>query len=109
MKRSNARIGRDREHDITHHLQTHGWTLIGRSAGSKGPADLAMAHPTHGLALIQVGGPNKTLGPTDRRKLIALADLCGALPILAQRIPRQPIRYYHITPGTASSWHQWTP
>lgn len=80
---STARQGRDRELRVAHRLQSFGWELIARSAASKGPADLVMAHELHGLALIQVGTANKRLGPAARERLLHAAELCSALPLLA--------------------------
>lgn len=84
-----------------------GWLPLFRAAGSKGPADIGMMHPTHGLALVQVGSRSKTLGPADRERLCYAADLCSALPLLAIVIPREPIRYFVVTRETASKWEEW--
>lgn len=105
---STATDGRRREYTVRNHLITHGWTFIMRAAASKGPADLTMAHPIHGPALIQVGSRTKTLGPTDRERLCTAADLCGALPLLAIVIPRQGVRYWHINRGEPRTWTEWT-
>jgi hypothetical protein len=106
---STASQGRAREHRVRDHLTSHGWELIARSAGSKGPADLVMASPVSGGALIQVGTQNKTLGPADRERLLHAAWLCSALPLLAVVTPRQPIRYFLVTSDTASKWTEWSP
>jgi hypothetical protein len=53
-----------------------------RAAGSKGPADLAMLHPLHGLAWVQVGPATKALSPADRDHLrpgTVLVGLCDPL------------------------------
>lgn len=105
---STATSGRAREHKVRKHMTDRGWQLVARSAGSKGAADLVMVHPDHGLALVQVGTANKTLGPADRERLCNLADLCSALPLVAQVIPRQPIRYWHVTRDVASTWAAWS-
>jgi len=110
---STATSGRAREHKVRDHLAELGWELIFRSAGSKGPADIGMAHEQHGLALIQVGTGNKTLGPAGRARLLRAAWLCSALPILAQVIPTPgkatEIRYWHVTAHTARHWAAWDP
>jgi len=107
---SSATAGRAREHRVRNHLIVHhDWQLIARSAGSKGAADLVMAHPEHGLALIQVGTPNKTLGPDDRARLIHAANLASALPLLAVVTPGVGIKFWHVTAGPASTWTEFTP
>lgn len=105
---SSASQGRAREHRVRDHLIDAGWTFIMRSAGSKGPADIAMAHPERGLALLQIGTANKRLGPADRGRLLHAADLCSALPILAAAT-RVGITYWWVGPGPASTWDQWSP
>ena len=106
---STTRVGRDREYAVMRHLEQHGWRKVMRAAGSKGSADCLMVHAVHGPALIQVGGTHKTLGPAERARLIADADDCGALALLATPIPRHGITYWQITNGTPSTWPRWTP
>ena len=110
---STATSGRRKEYQVRDDMLPHGWEPIFRAAGSKGPADIGMAHELHGLALIQVGTRNKTLGPADRARLLRAAWLCSALPILAQVIPTPgkatEIRYWHVTPDTARHWQEWHP
>lgn len=110
---STATSGRAREHKIRDHMMRHGWHPIFRSAGSKGPADIGMAHEDAGLALIQVGTGNKTLGPADRARLLKAAHLCSALPIVVQVIPRpgkpSQLLWWLINEGPASTWQEWTP
>lgn len=79
------------------------------AAGSKGSADLAMVHADHGLALIQVGGKSKRLGPDARARLVADAQDAGALALLA--IPRHGvgIDYWHVDTDTPSHWQEWRP
>jgi hypothetical protein len=96
--------GVKREYAVRDDLLAAGWVLVMRAAGSHGPADLAMVHPQHGLALIQVGAPNKDIGPDAREKLTRLADLCSALPLIATPIPYKPIRYRVVTRTPAQSW-----
>lgn len=106
---STARTGRDREHKVSRDLSGYGWRQIMRAAASKGPADLLMAHPIHGAALVQVGSRSKTLGPGDRERLCYAAELCSALAVMAIVLPRQPIRYSLVTRETASKWAEWKP
>ena len=105
---STATAGRAREYRVRDHLIGEGWTFVMRAAASKGAADLLMAHPTHGAALVQVGTGNKTLGPHDRTRFCDAADLCGALPILATAT-RTGITYWHVTRDTPSTWQEIAP
>lgn len=109
---STATSGRSREWKVRDDLTLNGWELIARAAGSKGPADLIMAHPDYGMALIQVGTANKTLGPAERTRLLHAADLCSALPLVAHCIhrPGKPTRidYWRVTNGPPSQWEQWS-
>ena len=110
---STASSGRAREHRVRDAMTTRGWETIARSAGSKGPADLVLAHEDHGLALVQVGTANKTLGPADRARLLRAAWLCSALPIVANVIASPGkathITYWHVVDGPPSTWQEWTP
>lgn len=104
---STASDGRRREHKVRDDLKAHGWEFVMRAAASKGAADLLMAHPEHGPALVQVGSKTKTLGPDDRERLCHVADLCSALPLLAIVTPRRPITYYVVTRDIPSTWTSW--
>lgn len=110
---STATTGRAREHRTRDALIAKGWEPIFRAAGSKGPADIGMAHEDHGLALIQVGTAGKNLGPDARARLCRAAWLCSALPILARHIasPGKPtvIEWWVVNAGTPSKWERWTP
>lgn len=105
---STATTGRTREYRVRDHLTANGWVPIMRAAASKGPADLLLAHPDHGAALVQVGSKSKVLGPTDRDRFCTAAELCGALALLAIVIPRQPVQYWSVTRATPSKWERWT-
>jgi len=106
---SAASLGRSREYHVRDLMIDYGWEPIMRASSSKGAADLLMAHEDHGAALIQVGSRTKTLGPLDRRRLLAAARLCSALPVLAIVIPRQPVRYWLVEDGVPSTWEEWKP
>lgn len=105
---STATSGRAREYRVRNHLADHGWEPIMRAAASRGPADLLLAHPTHGPALIQVGTANKSLGPDDRERFVHAAELCAALPILATAT-RSGITYWWVTRDTPRYWSEWSP
>lgn len=105
---STATSGRAREYRVRDHLIGEGWSAIMRAAASKGAADLLMAHPVRGAALVQVGTPTKSLGPADRLRFTAAAEMCGALCILATA-DRSGIRYHEVTIGLPATWEGWTP
>lgn len=106
---STATAGRAREHKVRDHMAQYGWEPIFRAAASKGPADIGMAHEEYGLALVQVGTANKTLGPDDRARLLRAAWLCSALPIVANVVPRGHIIYWIVTSGPPKTWGAWLP
>lgn len=105
---STAQLGARRERLVRDAMTRDGWVWIMRAAASKGAADLLMAHPVHGAALVQVGSASKTLGPADRDRLCVAAELTGALAILAIVIPRQPIRYWLVTRDKPAAWDEWS-
>lgn len=104
---STATYGRSLEYRVRDDLKKTGWVPIMRAAGSKGAADLLVAHPVHGAALVQIGGKSKKLGPADRARLTHAANLCSALAVLAVVVPRQPIRYSLVTNGRPGTWAEW--
>lgn len=106
---STATEGRRREHKVRDHMAASGWKQIARAAGSKGPADLVMAHWDHGVALVQVGTENKRLGPAERARLIEAADMCSALPVVANAAARKAITYWRVVDGPPSEWEVWRP
>lgn len=107
---STASSGAARERRVRDHMIDAGWSFIMRAAASKGSADLLMAHPTHGAALVQVGTfKSKHIGPVARTRFLRDASLCSALPIAALVIPGVGIRYHLINPGPASHWTEFTP
>lgn len=86
----------------------HGWRLVMRSAGSKGAADIAMVHPVHGLALVQVGTEkSKRLGPADRERFVSLADACSALPLVALTKPGVGVGFLLATREVPAKWEGW--
>ena len=106
---STATTGRAREWKVRDHLTQHGWRQVMRAAGSKGSADIFMAHAIHGGALVQVGTPSKSLGPGDRARFVADADDTGCLALLAVVVPRRGISYFQVTLGLPATWHRWEP
>lgn len=106
---SSATNGRAREHRVSKHMQASGWRQIMRSAGSKGSADLLMASPEYGAALVQVGTAGKTLSPADRERFCTDADLCGALPILAVCATGRAPWFRHVNRDVPTKWESWSP
>lgn len=106
---STASVGRAREHRVSAAMGREGWVQIARSAGSKGPADLVMAHHRKGIALVQVGGPGKKLGPDDRARLRFASGLCRATPVLARVMPRAGIEWFVVGPGKPATWTEFKP
>ena len=106
---STASRGRDSEYRVRDHLIDNGWPFIMRAAASKGSGDLLHGHPYNGALLVQVGRASKTLGPASRHRLVADADLIGAIPVLAVVLPRRPITYWHVTLGKPGSWLPFNP
>lgn len=105
---STASDGARRERRVRDEMILQGWSFIMRAAASKGPADLAMAHPEHGLALVQVGSKSKTLGPADRDRLCEAAMLCSALPLLAIVRHRQPTQIWLVNRDKPAGWAVWS-
>lgn len=104
---SHATNGRAREHRLSAHLTARGWSQIMRAAASKGAADLLMAHPIHGAALVQVGTEvSKRLGPDDRERLVTAAELCSALPLVALCSPGRAPRFLLATRDVPSRWDE---
>lgn len=109
---STATSGRAREHRVALYMRGRGWRKIMRAAGSKGSADLLMAHPQHGAALVQVGtARSKTLGPLDRARFLRDAEWCGALALLVtvEHRPGKPSEFvcWQVTIETPSKWGRW--
>jgi len=100
--------GREREYRVARDMaEKGGWVQVMRAAGSKGPADLLLAHPDHGAALVQVKKQAGSLGPAARERLCYVAELCGALPVLADVIPYRGIGYWLVKPELP--FETWTP
>jgi hypothetical protein len=104
---STASDGARRERRVRDEMIADGWSFIMRAAASKGPADLAMAHPEHGLALVQVGSKSKTLGPADRERLCDAADICCGIPLLAIIRPREKTQMWVVDRGKPAGWAVW--
>lgn len=120
---STATNGRAREYRVRDHMIRNGWACVMRASGSRGAADLAMLHPFVGLAWVQVGTRNKTLGCRDkghshedntaawcaRDRLVSVAEQTGALALLAVCSPGIPPRFWRVTRDTPSKWTEFQP
>jgi len=106
---STASNGRAREHRVMARMQSAGWTIVQRSAGSKGPVDFSAVHDDHGLAFIQVGTlRSKRLGPAERERFVDLSWRCSALPLVALCSPGVAPVFLIATPDVPSKWERWT-
>lgn len=103
---STATNGRAREYRCRDKFIAAGWRQIMRAAGSKGSADLLVAHPEHGAALVQVGTSGKYLPPAARIRFITDAEMCGALPLVAITGPGG-MCVYLATLDQPSRWEMW--
>lgn len=110
---STATSGRAREHRVRDDLDGRGYPCVMRAAASKGAADLLHGNPIVGGVLVQVGTGNKRLNQQGRDRFCEAADLCHALPVLAQVIAqrghRTEIRYWLVNRGEPKTWQEWTP
>lgn len=101
---SNYARGRQAEYKTAHHMAEHGWLQAFRGAGSKGAADLHMVHPIHGQAFVEVKTGSGRMTVDGRDRLLYFAGLCGALPILARVVPREPVLFTRLDTN-----ERWTP
>jgi Holliday junction resolvase len=101
---SNA--GTSREYVVRDHLAGLGYFVM-RAPGSKvrlpdpderAPVDLLALPPGGGQVLmVQVKRGAGRLRPAPWNQLLSLAGLYGAVPILAEAVPRRPIVYWRLT------------
>lgn len=90
---NNAQQGRRIEWLVRDDLAANGYTVM-RAAGSKGAVDLFAVKP--GQALFVQVKRSGTLPPAQWNRLFDLAQMIDAVPVLAEKLPRQPIRYYRL-------------
>jgi Holliday junction resolvase len=104
-----AHQGRRVEHLVRQDLEENGYVCT-RAAASKGkPGDLVCFKP--GQVLLVSVKRSATPGPAERLALLKVAAMLPgvAVPILARKPPRQPIRYELMNAGTPRTWVAWTP
>lgn len=85
--------GRRLEWEVRDDLALNGYEVL-RTAGSKGAVDLIAIKPGE-ILLVQVKG-NGVLAPAGWNALYDLAQMAEAVPVLAERLPRKPIRYLRL-------------
>lgn len=94
---STASRGRYYESRVRDDLRAHGWYVI-RSAASKGNVDLIALGAGEATLLVQVkGGVWGRLDPEPWNNLFDLAAGCGAVPVLAEVLPRKSVAYWRLT------------
>ena len=77
---TNYEKGRAFEYRVRRDLQRRGFAVV-RSAGSKTPADLVAGRRGY-ILLVQCTTSELCKDGEDREKLVAMADLFGALPVM---------------------------
>lgn len=116
--RSNYARGRDLEHRVRSHLRDEGYEVL-RTAGSKSKVDLVAIKP--GQLLFVQCKRSGALPPAEWNALWDLAQLVGAVPVLAEQLKRgraywrltarkdQPGRRQPMTPFTLDALTEVTP
>lgn len=92
-RRSNYARGRDLEHRVRTHLREEGYEVL-RTAGSKSKVDLVALKP--GQILFVQCKRSGALPPAEWNALWDLAAMVGAVPVLAEQLPRGR-RYWRLT------------
>ena len=102
---TNYTTGRSLEYKVRDNLEADGYACI-RAAGSKGQADIIALKPGEVL-LVQVKARNPQLTPADRKTLLELARITGAVPIVAWKPTRKPIEYRELLGVGPKDWRPW--
>ncbi|GAA1431702.1 hypothetical protein GCM10009601_51210 [Streptomyces thermospinosisporus] len=92
-RRSNYLRGRDLEHRVRAHLRDEGYEVL-RTAGSKSKVDLVAIKA--GQILFVQCKRSGALPPAEWNALWDLAVMAGAVPVLAEQLPRGR-RYWRLT------------
>lgn len=105
--------GRRTERQARDELKRHGWHPF-LMPGSKGPADIIAFRPDDSgpdIALVQVKREKRTIGPTERRKLLDLARVTFPIgyPVVCSWFPRQPLEWRLLTGPGPKDWIEWEP
>lgn len=91
--RSNYHRGRDLEHRVRTHLRNEGYEAL-RTAGSKSKVDLVAIKP--GQILFVQCKRSGALPPAEWNALWDLAQMVGAVPVLAEQLARGR-KYWRLT------------
>lgn len=91
--RSNYHRGRDLEHRVRTHLRNEGYEVL-RTAGSKSKVDLVAIKP--GQILFVQCKRSGALPPAEWNALWDLAQMVGAVPVLAEQLARGR-KYWRLT------------
>ena len=107
--RSNYARGRDLEHRVRTHLREEGFEVL-RTAGSKSKVDLVAIKP--GQILFVQCKRSGALPPAEWNALWDLAQMVGAIPVLAEQLTRGR-RYWRLTgrkdqPGKRQPYTEFT-
>jgi Holliday junction resolvase len=92
-RRSNYHRGRALEHRVREHLREQGYEVL-RTAGSKSKVDLVALKP--GQTLFVQCKRSGALPPAEWNALWDLAQMVGAVPVLAEQLTRGR-RYWQLT------------
>lgn len=93
---SSASLGADAERRVRRVLEDLDYLVV-RAAASKGCADLLAIRPGGGVLLIQVKRGAGRMRPREWNELLEVARRYGALPVLAEFVPRQGIAWWWLT------------
>jgi holliday junction resolvase Hjr len=111
--------GRRFAYRVSQALAADGYSVI-RSAGSKTKVDIVAfkseidadsgALVFFQMLFVQAKKTNGTIPKEERAKLLRLAHIARALPIVAYSTgPRKPIAYRRLTGPGPKDWTPWTP
>lgn len=99
--------GADFERTTIHALEAEGYSTI-RSAGSKGKIDIA-AFKTGEMLFIQCK-INGLCSPAERAEVLRLAEMVGAVPLVAYKVPgKAKVLYRRLTGPGPSEFVEWSP
>jgi Holliday junction resolvase len=87
-------LGTGREYVVRDQLARLGYYVM-RSPASKGPVDLVAIRP--GVVLfVQVKRGASRLRPSGWNDLLSAARQYGAVPVLAEAVPRRPVAWWRL-------------
>ena len=88
-------MGAAAEREARKILEGWGYYVV-RASASKGAADLLAIRPGGLVLFVQVKRGKGRLRPPAWNELLSLARRYGAVPILAERVVRQPMAWYRL-------------